>query len=114
MQTIAKVARRTFPTGWTIEMADTLHLYIFAYDIERDGLRTKVAGILERKLVRVQKSVFEGHMSVRHAKKLADRIGRLVEATDSLRVYCVTEAGIDNSTVIGVPPLGEKQPFMLL
>jgi CRISPR-associated protein Cas2 len=89
-------------------------LYVFAYDIERDSTRAKVAAILEAEAVRVQGSVFEGRMSKAQAKRLSDRIAARIHPTDSLRVYALTSDGLDASFVHGVPPLPEKSGFMLL
>lgn len=95
-------------------MAATTFLYVFAYDVERDSRRAKVAAILERDCSRVQFSVFEGRLTPAVARRLAARIGRLLGPDDSLRVYAVTADGLDESLALGGPPLPEKSGFMLL
>ncbi|WP_296521626.1 CRISPR-associated endonuclease Cas2 [Rhodoplanes sp.] len=94
-------------------MARGTHLYVFAYDIERDRARARVAKLLENELVRVQKSVFEGRMTPTAARRIAKKIGREIAPTDSLRVYAVTAQGIDASLSIGAAPIGEKSAFLL-
>ncbi len=95
-------------------MARATHLYVFAYDVERDWAREKVAHALEEQLVRVQKSVFEGRLTQDQARRLARRVQAHLAPADSLRVYAVTADGLDASLVVGVPPLPEKHAFMLL
>lgn len=94
-------------------MARGTHLYVFAYDIERDRSRARVAKLLENELVRVQKSVFEGRMTPVAARRLAGKIGRELAPADSLRVYAVTADGLDASLSIGMAPIAEKSAFLL-
>lgn len=94
-------------------MPRATHLYVFAYDIERDGTRAKVAALLENDLVRVQKSIFEGRMTTHQAMRLAERIGGIIAPTNSLRVYALTAEGLDASFARGGAPLGEKSDFLL-
>lgn len=95
-------------------MARPEHLYVFAYDISRDRLRTKVSELLERHLVRAQLSLFEGRMTAPRAKALAHRVETMIGPDDSLRVYCVTEAGRRASMAFGPNPLPEAQQFFLV
>jgi CRISPR-associated protein Cas2 len=95
-------------------MSDTEHLFVFCYDIERDSYRAKVAGILETKARRVQKSVFEGRMSLWGAKRMVERLRPHIAPRDSLRVYCLTADGLAASLSVGVPPLAEETHFLLL
>lgn len=94
-------------------MPRATHLYVFAYDIERDRARARVAKLLENDLVRVQKSVFEGRMTPAAAKRMVRKIGQQLSPTDSLRVYAVTAQGQDASLAIGTAPIGEKSDFLL-
>jgi CRISPR-associated protein Cas2 len=95
-------------------MARPDHLYVFAYDIERDSIRNKVADKLGESLVRVQKSVFEGRMSAPDAARLSQRIALMIGPSDSLRVYAVTEAGRRASHVHGAGVMAEASEFWLL
>lgn len=89
------------------------HLYVFAYDVEKDGARARVAALLENELVRVQKSVFEGRLTQPQAARLARKVASCIAATDSLRVYAVTAEGREASLAVGGAPLGERSDFLL-
>jgi CRISPR-associated protein Cas2 len=95
-------------------MSDTEHIFVFSYDIEKDRARNRVADILEERLCRVQKSVFEGRMTRKQAKRLAEKVRPWIAPKDNLRVYCVTAEGRAASIAIGVPPLPEDTHFLLL
>jgi CRISPR-associated protein Cas2 len=103
--------------SWIIEagshVASPDHLYVLAYDIVRDSTRARVAALLENDLVRVQRSVFEGRMTPRAARRLAGKIGVLLAPGDSLRVYALTADGLDASLSVGGMPLGERSDFLL-
>lgn len=94
-------------------MARPEHLFVFAYDIEKDGVRAKVAERLDEVMTRVQLSVFEGRMSLPAARTLGKEIAARIGPDDSLRVYCLTEAARRASFVFGNPPLGEEADFWL-
>lgn len=87
---------------------------VFCYDVARDSARARVAALLEARLVRVQKSVFEGRMTQKAARRLAEQAENLLDDGDSLRVYAVTPAGLRNSAAFGALPLPEAQDFWLL
>lgn len=95
-------------------MARPDHLFVFAYDVEKDGARTKLAQWLEERATRVQKSVFEGRMTVVEARGVAAGARRFLGPDDRLRVYCITEEGRAQSLAIGEPPLAEPADFWLL
>lgn len=90
------------------------HLFVFCYDVSKDSARERLSSLLETSLTRVQKSVFEGRMSVAGAQRLARRAGNLIGVDDSLRVYCVTEAGRRACHTIGRTPLAEPGDFWLV
>ena len=90
------------------------HLFVFCYDVEKDGARARLADMLGETLVRVQRSVFEGRMSSNEAKTLARRAALLLGPDDSLRVYCVSAAGLGQSLAVGPAPLPERGDFWLL
>ncbi|MFN7961578.1 MAG: CRISPR-associated endonuclease Cas2 [Thermoanaerobaculia bacterium] len=61
---------------------------VVSYDISDDKKRTKVAGMLENFLTRVQLSVFEGELDAPVLVQLVKKALPLLDAeTDSLRVY---------------------------
>jgi CRISPR-associated protein Cas2 len=88
-------------------------LVVFAYDIERDRTRMRVAHRLEEVAVRVQKSVFEGRMSQAAARRLARAIERELGPEDSLRVYFLGETAMRTLTLGATPPV-ERGEFYLL
>jgi CRISPR-associated protein Cas2 len=90
------------------------HAYVFAYDIRRDTARSRVAALLEERLVRVQKSVFEGRMTPGAARRLAQRIRIAMGPDDSLRVYALTEDALAASFVHAATPLPEASGYMIL
>jgi len=89
-------------------------LWVFAYDVVRDGPRERLADLLSAHLTRVQDSVFEGRLSVVAAERLARDADRFLGPDDSLRCYCVTEAGRRASIVLGPRPLAEAGDFWLV
>lgn len=95
-------------------MARPSHLFVVCYDVAKDSLRNRLATFLEARLVRVQRSVFEGRMTRVEARALARHAATFLEADDSLRVYCITEAGRRASHVHGPAPLPEAEDFWLL
>lgn len=95
-------------------MARPRHLYVFAYDIERDSVRMRVAALLERRLTRVQRSVFEGGLTVEEARALFQSASRLLFPGDSLRAYCIPEEVRDRAMLSGGAPLSETEDFWLV
>jgi CRISPR-associated protein Cas2 len=95
-------------------MARPEHLFVFAYDVQKDSARTRVADLLDVHLSRVQLSVFEGRLSAAAAGRLAKRASLLIGPDDSLRVYCITEPGRRLSVAYGPRPLPEAHDFILL
>lgn len=95
-------------------MARPDHLFVFCYDVSRDGIRARVANLFESNLARVQKSVFEGYMTMKEAQRLSRRAAALIGPEDSLRVYCITEDGRRKSQVHGMGTLAEANDFWLL
>ncbi|MFA7413303.1 MAG: CRISPR-associated endonuclease Cas2 [Rhizobium sp.] len=95
-------------------MARPDHLYVFTYDVSRNQVRSRLADMLLEHMTRVQGSVYEGRMTREKADRLAGRAAGLLGPDDSLRVYCLTEAGRQASFHHGGPPLGEAADFWLL
>lgn len=95
-------------------MARPEHIFIFCYDIEKDSSRIRLSNFLSEHLVRVQKSVFEGRLSGNQAQKIATKASVHLGPNDSLRIYCVTEAGRRGSLAFGPTPLPEAGDFWLM
>jgi CRISPR-associated protein Cas2 len=92
-------------------MADPL--YVFAYDIERDRARVRVADLLGDSLARVQDSVFEGRLTHKEAISLARQAAVHLGPRDSLRVYCIPPDGLARCHGFGPPPLPEQDDFWI-
>jgi len=95
-------------------MAARKQLVIFTYDISRDGLRTRIAGILELQGIRVQESVFESRMTARHAQAVFAKLDLLLDPGDSLRMYVVPEDGRLLSRSSGGAPISPAEDYILL
>jgi CRISPR-associated protein Cas2 len=95
-------------------MADQPMLMVIAYDIVRTKTRTRVADLLKDHAVRVQDSVFEARLTRAAADRLFDRVKRLIDDTDSLRMYAVTAAGLERSRVEGGGPLPEDGDYWIV
>lgn len=89
-------------------------LMVFSYDVQESRNRRRLARILEKHAVRVQKSVFEAWMD----KSLADRVSRRAAAElgphDSLRVYAIGAKGYQRTRAFGATVLSERQEFYLV
>ena len=95
-------------------MADREWLYVFAYDVVKNHDRRRVSAALEKELVRVQKSVFEGMLTQRQAKQLAQKAACFLGEADSLRIYAISAAGHRQSMTYGAGYLPEREGFYLL
>lgn len=95
-------------------MADPRHIRVFAYDIAKDKVRTKVAAVLEEVAVRVQYSVFEARLTERQVDQVMQQIEPLFENGDKLRVYTLSERMIESCRSVGGTPLPERHDFWLL
>ena len=63
-------------------------LFLFCYDIVDDGIRLKVAKLMEAYGARVQKSVFECDLDRRQLNTVRKRALKLIDLkSDSLRIY---------------------------
>jgi CRISPR-associated protein Cas2 len=89
-------------------------LMVIAYDVVSNKVRSRVADLLEDHAVRVQDSVFEARLTRAAAERLFRKVKRLIEDTDSLRMYAVTAAGLERSRVQGGAPLPEDGGFWIV
>lgn len=95
-------------------MSEREHTIVLCYDIADARLRRRVAAMLEARMVRVQKSVFEARMNLTAARALFNRIDMLLDEGDSLRMYVLTAAGLKRSLASGGAPLPEDGGWWLL
>lgn len=92
--------------------------YIVAYDIEADRARVRIAGILERCGVRVQKSVFECRLETKELNRLLRRLERELTAVGgagNIRVYRLCADCYGASQGIGEVAEGiEGEPWIVV
>jgi len=77
--------------GATIDMA--LPLFVIAYDVGRSAVRRRVAARLESEMIRVQYSLFEGHLSARRAQQLFRAVSAMADIGDRVRLYRLAGIG---------------------
>ncbi|ADK85060.1 CRISPR-associated protein Cas2 [Desulfarculus baarsii DSM 2075] len=89
-------------------------LVVFAYDVEDDSRRRRLARVLGNHAVRVQKSVFEAWLDEGAAKIIASRAAAELGPRDSLRVYALDASGVGKTLVFGVtaPPQSHDYYFV--
>jgi CRISPR-associated protein Cas2 len=90
------------------------HIFIFCYDVASSRVRRRIAGLLEDKGTRVQKSVFEVRCSLAVAERLLSHLSAERLAGDSVRMYCLTEEARARSRTAGGAPIPERSEFWLL
>ena len=76
-------------------------LFLVAYDIPDDGTRALVAGELENWGCRVQYSVFECDLDQTRCAVMVKRLGKLICAKDSIRVYRICQACAGEVVLLG-------------
>lgn len=88
---------------------------VVVYDISDDNRRNRVAAYLETQGFRVQKSVFECQLSDVELVGVCSQLARLIEETDSIRVYAICAGcegkSIDIGTVKSAP---NSEGFVIL
>lgn len=89
------------------------HLHVFAYDIVHNTRRYRVARLLERHGLRVQKSIFEIRGTRREIVRLAAEAKRQMLPGDSLRVYRIPRASLKYCIAQGGAPIPEQNDFFL-
>jgi CRISPR-associated protein Cas2 len=75
-------------------------LFVVAYDIPDDARRTRLAKELENWGRRAQYSVFECDLDQARADVMIDRLRKLTEPEDHLRVYRLCEACVRESVCV--------------
>lgn len=95
-------------------MATARHLTVIVYDVPDDRDRARLAKLLERKLARVQDSVFEGWMTPTRARALFDQAARVGGPDGSVRLYLMPRAAVFHCRASGFPPAPEADDFLLV
>lgn len=95
-------------------MAESRMTMVYCYDIQDNCLRRRVADLLEGRAVRVQESVFEARLTLNQANRLYERLARMLEDGDLLRMYCLTSQGLERSRADGGAPIPEAGDYWLL
>ncbi len=88
--------------------------FVLCYDISRARTRRKVARLLEERMVRVQRSVFEARMVTDSAVKLFDMVREYLDPDDKLRMYALSHDGLTHCRASGGTPLPEEGPYWIL
>ena len=76
-------------------------MYIVAYDISNDKIRTKIAKYLEKKGLRIQKSVFVLEISAKAVKFVMKDLNKLRKDDGIIHVFAVCKTCRNKSKVIG-------------
>ena len=95
-------------------MAETDLTIVVCYDVVGVSTRRHIAKLLEERMVRVQRSVFEARLTASAANRLFERAEALLEGGDSLRMYVLSRTGLEKSRASGGAPLPEPGPYWLL
>ncbi len=84
---------------------------VVCYDIRSDQRRNKVGKILEGFGTRVQKSVFECDLQLKHLQKLKQRLTKVLGDEDSVRYYYLCANCLPKVEVINGPPVTHTQLY---
>ena len=95
-------------------MSEPVLTIVICYDIVRSRTRRRITSLLEDRMTRVQKSVFEARLREKAAYQLFDRLELELDDEDSLRMYVLSKSGMERSRVAGGAPLPEEGEFWLL
>lgn len=95
-------------------MARTVHTVVICYDISRSKLRRRVSKLLEERMVRVQKSVFEARLHLEAANKMFEYLEAIIEEGDRLRMYVMQKNGLQKSRSAGGTPMAEDGSYWLV
>ncbi|NJN81939.1 MAG: CRISPR-associated endonuclease Cas2 [Caldilineaceae bacterium] len=97
-------------------MARNQLFVVTTYDIPDDKRRLKVAkALLDSGGVRVQRSVFEYHITTRNFERLQARLKSLVDTElDSVRHYILCETCVPRTIMLGTAELTEEPGLLIL
>ena len=88
---------------------------ILVYDITDNGIRSTIDKVASGYLYRVQKSVFEGLISMRDFHELTDRIREINFGTnDNVRIYKSCQRCSDDMVLIGDATKIEALPYIFI
>ena len=76
---------------------------IITYDIPDDQTRQRIAGYLEGKGTRVQKSVFECVLSIDEMKNTALKLKELLDEDGDVRLYPLCSSCYGKALQVGLP-----------
>lgn len=80
-------------------------LYLICYDIVADSRRNRVAKLLLRYGLRVQKSVFECVLTPKQQEQLLTALNRIIAPKeDRVRLYPISDRSREMAIVLGVQP----------
>ncbi|MDD3051480.1 MAG: CRISPR-associated endonuclease Cas2 [Candidatus Cloacimonetes bacterium] len=83
-------------------------MYLIAYDIESDKIRTKIAKYLEKKGLRIQKSVFAVEVTSKAVSHIMKDLEKLRKDDGVIHLFSVCRTCVGKSMVIGK---GVPDPF---
>ncbi|MBI4798099.1 MAG: CRISPR-associated endonuclease Cas2 [Desulfarculus sp.] len=95
-------------------MPGVVMLTVFAYDVEENRDRRRIATMLQSLAVRVQKSVFEAWLPEEVAERLASKAAAMLGPNDSLRVYSISATGYRRTKAYGATALLGPQDYYLV
>jgi len=84
---------------------------VVCYDIPADRRRNRVSKILESFGVRVQKSVFECDLQLKHIQKLKQKLTKVLKDEDSVRYYYLCAQCLPKVEVVNGPPVTQTQLY---
>ena len=95
-------------------MATVDMLVVISYDVSDNKRRRGLARFLEKRMTRVQQSVFEGRFDAGQTRAIVKDIENMVQPGDSLRIYSIGADGLMRSTVLGTTvPMQEDADYWL-
>lgn len=80
-------AEKSFVYGATEQDDTRRYLTVIIYDIVSNKRRRRLVKYLNSYAIRVQKSAFEGVLTLKKYNKMVGEIGKYVQGNDLLRVY---------------------------
>ena len=97
-------------------MARNQLFVVTSYDIPHDKRRLKVAkALLDSGSVRVQRSVFETHITQRNFDRLQARLAKLIDVEqDSLRHYLLCDACVPRTIMLGTATLTDAPGLIII
>lgn len=84
---------------------------VVCYDIPDDKRRNRVSDILEGFGERVQWSVFECDIKPEHAKRLKEKLAKVLKDEDSVRYYYLCGECLTKVEVVNGPPVTRAQLY---